>query len=179
MTNEQELLEATREAMANELRQALGMIRHCLSQLQDDELWWRPDPSLNSIANLMLHLSGNVRQWIIAGLGGATDNRERAKEFSERGPVSKVVLLQTLQQTTDEALDVIRNASRQNLLAQRTIQGFDVNGITAVMHSVTHFRGHVQEIVHLTRRQRGDYYRFDFVPTEAPSKSNVYLDEVT
>jgi Protein of unknown function (DUF1572) len=64
-------------------------IKHCLGQLTDEQIWWRSHPSLNSIGNLILHLCGNVRQWIVAGLGSAADSRNRSAEFSERGPISK------------------------------------------------------------------------------------------
>jgi hypothetical protein len=74
---------------ANELTGAKETIKHCLDQLSDDQAWQRSQPSLNSIGNLILHLCGNVRQWIVAGLGGAADKRNRPAEFAERGPIPK------------------------------------------------------------------------------------------
>ena len=76
-------------AAAHELDSALLRIKHCLGQLTDDQVWRRSQPSLNSIGNLILHLCGNLRQWIVAGLGGAPDERNRPAEFSERGVVPK------------------------------------------------------------------------------------------
>src|SRR5579871_3625861 len=72
-------------------------IRHCLEQLDDAQVWWRPSPEMNSIANLILHLCGNLSQWIIAGVGGAPDNRKRPEEFAERGPILREELLQRLE----------------------------------------------------------------------------------
>jgi hypothetical protein len=77
-----ELAAAVGTEAANELTSALGKIKHCLGQLSDEQVWWRPRPSLNSIGNLILHLCGNVRQWIVGGLGGAADSRDRPAEFS-------------------------------------------------------------------------------------------------
>jgi hypothetical protein len=77
-----------REA-AKELASAVGKIKHCLGQLTDEQVWWRSHPSLNSIGNLILHLCGNLRQWIVAGLPKAKDVRDRPAEFAERGPISK------------------------------------------------------------------------------------------
>ena len=73
-------------AAANELGSALLRIKHCLGQLNDEQVWHRSQPGLNSIGNLILHLCGNMRQWVIAGLGGASDGRNRPAEFAERGP---------------------------------------------------------------------------------------------
>ena len=164
MDQTQDITTATKNAAIDELGDAVEKITHCLDQLTSEQVWWRPSPAMNSIANLILHLSGNVRQWITAGVGGADEVRNRPLEFSEQGPIEKDELLRRLKATVEEAKGAIANASTADLIDRRRLQGFDVTGIGAVFHSVAHFRGHVQEIVHLTRSQLGDAYRFDFVP---------------
>jgi hypothetical protein len=149
---------------SQELNAAAGMIQHCLEQLSDQQLWWRPHPKMNSAANLVLHLCGNLRQWVISGIGGAEDARDRPREFSERGPLSKSELLRRLEDTVNEAQQVLQAASVDQLGRPRRIQGFDVTGLGAAVHAVSHFRGHTQEIVHLTRCQLAEAYRFHFVP---------------
>lgn len=156
---------ATKDAACNEIDSSFDKIVHCLDQLSDEQAWWRPTPDMNSIANLMLHVSGNMRQWIVAGVGGADDTRNRPQEFAEQGPIAKAELLEGLGATIDEAKTAIRNASHETLLASRRIQAFKVTGIGAIFHSVAHLQGHVQEIVHLTRQQLGSDYKFSFVPT--------------
>jgi hypothetical protein len=84
-----ELAAAVGTAAADELESALERIEHCLEQLNDEQVWVRSQPSLNSIGNLILHLCGNLRQWIVAGVGGSPDVRNRPAEFAERGPVPK------------------------------------------------------------------------------------------
>src|SRR6266702_8297067 len=74
----------------------LPKIERCLEVLTDEQIWWRANPQSNSIGNLILHLSGNVRQWIVSGLGGAADGRDRPAEFSEHGPIPKDELLRKL-----------------------------------------------------------------------------------
>jgi len=150
---------------AKELTSALGRIEHCLGQLTDEQVWWRSRPSLNSIGNLILHLCGNVRQWIVAGLGGDADSRDRPAEFSERGPIPKEELLGRLEAVVGEARGVLARQTARHLLEARRIQGFDVTGLAAIFDSVPHFRGHAQEIVHLTRLQLGDAYKFAWTPT--------------
>jgi len=147
-----------------ELDAALGKITHCVNQLTDDQLWWRPSESMNSVANLLLHLCGNVRQWIVSGVGGAADVRERQKEFDQRGPIPKRELLQQLGSAVEEAKRVLSETSAEELLRVRPVQGNDVTGMQAMLHSAAHFRGHVQEIVHMTRCQLGVSYEFDFIP---------------
>ena len=159
-----ELATAVGTEAANELASALGKIKHCLGQLTDEQVWWRSRPSLNSIGNLTLHLCGNLRQWIVAGLSGAADVRDRPAEFSERGPMPKDELLRRLEAVVGEAGAVLAGQTARQLLEVRRIQGFDVTGLAALFSSVPHFRGHTQEIVHLTRVQLGDAYKFHWQP---------------
>ena len=84
-----ELAAAVGSEAGNELTSALAKIKHCLGQLTDEQVWWRSRPSLNSIGNLTLHLCGNVRQWLVAGLSGAADSRDRPAEFTERDPIPR------------------------------------------------------------------------------------------
>ncbi|MEE3372742.1 MAG: DUF1572 family protein [Planctomycetota bacterium] len=151
----------------DELKGALEIIRHCVDQLSEEQVWWRPAESMNSVANLMLHLCGNVRQWIVSGVGETADIRERQKEFDQRNSASKTELMQQLESTVADARAVLAGISAEALLQMRRVQGYDVSGIGAVFHSASHFRGHTQEIVHMTRCQLGDSYKFDFIPTTA------------
>jgi hypothetical protein len=171
MSLPQLFLAAARETFA----EGFAKIEHCVGQLTDDQLWWRPvvqPPStaknvtseMNSIANLMLHLAGNVRQWIIAGVGGAKDVRNRPVEFSDHSRRPKAEVLGVLQKTVVEADAVLARLTPDNLVENRRIQGFDTNVTAALFGTISHFRGHTQEIIHMTREQLGDRYQFDFVP---------------
>jgi hypothetical protein len=165
MITTDELAGAVGAEAAQELTSALGRITHCLGQLSEEQVWWRSRPSLNSIGNLILHLCGNVRQWIVAGIGGAADSRNRPAEFAERGPISKAELLRRLEAVVNEAKVVLGRLTARQLLEGRRIQGFDVTGLATIFSSVPHFRGHTQEIIHLTRLQLGDTYHFAWTPT--------------
>jgi hypothetical protein len=139
-------------------------IRHCLDQLNDAQVWWRPLPALNSIANLVLHLCGNLRQWLAAGVGGAPDVRDRPQEFAERGPLPKTELLRRLKAAVDEADAVLAGVADARLLDPRHIQGFDLTVLVAIFDSVSHLAGHTQEIVYATRLQLGDAYQMAWTP---------------
>jgi hypothetical protein len=153
-----------REA-ASELASALSKLKHCLGQLSEEQVWWRSQPSLNSIGNLILHLCGNLRQWVVAGLGDAADVRDRPAEFAERGPISKDELLHTLDAVVGEAKEVLGRLTARQLLEPRRIQGFDVTGLATIFDTIPHFRGHTQEIAYMTRLQLGDVYKFFWMPT--------------
>jgi hypothetical protein len=159
-----QLRSAIAAAFGNELDSALGRIAHCLEQLTEEQVWWRPRPDMNAIGNLLLHLAGNVRQWVICGIGGEADDRNRPAEFAAKGGVPKVELLQRLAETVERAKAAIRAASSEEWCRRRVVQGFDVTGADAVLNSVAHFRGHTQEIVHQTREILGERYRFAWVP---------------
>ena len=147
-----------------ELEEASKKIRHCVEQLTDDQVWWRAGDSQNSIANLILHLCGNIRQWIVSGIGGAGDVRDRPKEFSQRGPMPRENLLGQLDAAVGEAIGALSRITAADLLAMRPIQGFDVTGLAAIFHTLPHFRGHTQEIVHISRTLLGDRYKFAWTP---------------
>src|SRR5262250_1640148 len=117
------------------------MLKHCLGQLSDGQVWRRSDPSLNSIGNLILHLCGNVRQWIIAGLGGAADIRDRPAEFAERGPIPKNELQRSLDAVVTEATEVLGELTASQMVEARRIQGYNVTGLGAIFSSIPHFRG--------------------------------------
>src|SRR5262245_36604156 len=130
-----ELARAMGTAAADELTSALERIRHCLGQLTDEQVWWRPQPSMNSIGNQMLHLCGNLRQWLVAGLGGAQDVRNRPAEFAERGPIPKTDLLRRLDAGVSEAKAILGRLIARDLMEVRRIQGFDVTGLGAIFDS--------------------------------------------
>ena len=164
--------DVTRDVLANAslvLDQCLEKIHHCFDQLNDEQVWWRPHEDQNSIGNLVLHLTGNVRQWIVSGLGSEDDNRDRPAEFAASHSVSTDVLLRDLGETVERAKSVFNSISPQDMKAQHRIQGFDISGWYALFDCVPHFKGHTQEIICLTRMQLGKHYRFHWQP-ETPEQ---------
>ena len=125
----------------------LPKIERCLELLSDEQIWWRPNPQANSIGNLLLHLSGNVRQWIVCGVGGASDARDRDAEFAQRAIIPRGELLERLKQTLSEADATLAKLDSEELLAQKQIQGCDVTVLEAVLHVVEHFSMHTGQII--------------------------------
>ncbi|HZN64274.1 MAG TPA: DUF1572 family protein [Tepidisphaeraceae bacterium] len=166
-------IDAAREVLA----EGMAKIEHCVNQLDDAGVWWRPAEGQNSIANLMLHLSGNVRQWIIAGVGGAApDVRDRPREFADRSGRPKAEILGLLRRTVAEADGVLSRLTGDGLTQPRRIQGFETNVLAAVFDTIAHFRGHTQEIIHMTRDRLGEQYVFYFVP-QGPEQTSAGADK--
>jgi uncharacterized damage-inducible protein DinB len=138
----------------------------CLRMLSEKEIWWRPNAASNSAGNLALHLSGNVRQWIISGLGKAPDHRDRDREFAERGPIPRRSLIALLRKTVDEACSVLGRLSEEQLLGTYDIQGFHVSGLYAASQVVTHFAYHTGQIIFATKLKLGKDLRFTHLPGE-------------
>jgi len=143
----------------------------CLQQLSPEQIWWRPNEASNSVGNLVLHLAGNVRQWIISGLGGASDVRQRDREFDERGPLPRRVLVNRLRNTVEDACHVLRHLSAEDLARVYAIQKFSVTGMEATFHVVEHFSHHAGQIILLTKMLRGRDLKFTRLPGEKNRKS--------
>jgi len=130
----------------------LPKIARCLELLSDEQIWWRANPQSNSIGNLLLHLSGNVRQWIVCSLGEGTDARDRDSEFAQRIIIPRDELLTRLRQTLTEADATLAKLNPDKLLERRVIQGLDVSALEAIFHVVEHFSMHAGQIVLLTKQ---------------------------
>jgi hypothetical protein len=146
------------------LAESRQKIQHCLDQLDDAQVWWRARESMNSIGNLVLHLCGNLRQWVVSGVGGAADVRDRPGEFSQRVPILKEELLQRFDAVVREADAVLAGTGEDRLRERRRIQGFEETVLSAIFNSLAHLAGHTQEIVCLTRMQLGETYHFAWTP---------------
>lgn len=139
-------------------------IARCLKLLSEDEIWWRPNRASNSVGNLVLHLQGNVRQWIISGLGGQPDQRNRDREFAATGPITLRALLGGLRGTVKEADEVLASLSRADLMRKYSIQGFNVTGLQAACHVAEHFAFHAGQIIFVTKLKCGRDLRFTRLP---------------
>jgi uncharacterized damage-inducible protein DinB len=156
------------------LRQVyLPRIVRCLEELSPEQIWWRPNAAANSVGNLVLHLAGNVRQWIISGLGGVPDVRQRDMEFAERGPLPRRVLVHRLRQTVQEACRVLRRLSAQDLARVHSIQRYHVTGLAATYHVAEHFSHHAGQIILMTKVLTGRDLGFTRLPGEKKQRAKA------
>jgi uncharacterized damage-inducible protein DinB len=137
------------------LEQYWPRLRECVEPLTESQVWWRPNESSNSIGNLILHLNGNVWQWIVAGFNRLEDARDRPAEFKAEGGMPAAVLLDRLGETVQEAAKVIARLTDKDLLARYGIQGYHASGLEVVYHVVEHFGMHYGQILYISKSLSG------------------------
>lgn len=135
----------------NQMSLSIDRIRKCVAQLTEEQIWMRANEESNSIGNLLLHLNGNITQWILSGLGGAEDHRERDAEFAQRDALNADELVLKLEATIRSASSVISDLSDEKLVEPMTIQGFETNVTGAVIHVVEHLSYHTGQIAWQTK----------------------------
>jgi uncharacterized damage-inducible protein DinB len=133
------------------LRDHFAQARRCVGLLNDEQLWFRPNESSNSVANLLLHLRGNIGQWIAAGLGRQPLDRDRRAEFAQRTGLPRTSLLEPLREMLDQATSVIGRMDDAALAREYEIQEYRVTGVAAVAHVLEHFAFHTGQIVTTTK----------------------------
>ena len=137
-------------------------MKGCVDLLAEDQLWWRPNEASNSVGNLLLHLNGNVRQWLVVPFTNANDRRDRPAEFGARAVVPAPALIAALDATLVEVGEVLARLTEADLVKTYEIQGYTVRGLEAVYHVVEHFGMHYGQIVYITKLARGQdlgFYR--------------------
>ncbi len=130
-------------------------LRSSVERLTDEQIWWRPNPASNSIGNLILHLNGNVGQWLVASFNGHRDERNRPVEFNERRLISRRELLDRLGATMQEASAVLARLTPDHLTRIYEIQGYTVTGLAAVYQVVEHFGLHYGQILYIVKTLTG------------------------
>ena len=152
------------------LEEYLPKIERCLEKLTDEQIWWRANEESNSIGNLILHLCGNARQWIICGVGGQSDQRNRDAEFAQREEIPRDELLSLLRYTLAEIETTLRTLDPLLLLESRQIQGHDVTLLNAIFHVTEHFSMHTGQVIMLTKMLTGTNLRFYDLESGEPVK---------
>lgn len=129
-------------------------LRACVESLTDEQIWWRPNASSNAVGNLLLHLNGNVRQWLVDAFFRQEDRRDRPAEFAASGAIAGRELLFRLDTTLVSARSVLERLTEADLRAPMEIQGYHVHGLDAVYQVVEHFGLHYGQIAYITKMLR-------------------------
>jgi len=147
-------------------------IEKCISDLEEQEVWIRPNESSNSIGNLILHLCGNITQYILSSLNNKKDERQRDDEFMARDGYTKDELLKKLHNVVSQAKRVLQNIEDPDLIKVRSVQGFELSGLTIILHVVEHYSYHTGQIAFWTKLLRnkdlGFYDNFDLNQKNIP-----------
>ena len=137
------------------LEQHWPRLKACVEPLSVEQLWWRPNAASNSVGNLILHLRGNLTQWLVASFGRQPDLRDRPAEFAAEGGLTAAELLAPFDATMLEAGRVLAQLTSEDLLAPYTIQGYHVRGLDAVYQVVEHFGLHYGQIAYIAKSLSG------------------------
>lgn len=133
----------------------LPRIERCLAELTDEDVWWRPNDESNSIGNLLLHLDGSTRMWVVTTVGGAPNLRERQQEFDERTTIPRAELLERLRRTLAEVDEVLAGVDPSAMLERRAVWDEEVTVLDAIFHAVEHFSMHAGQVITLTKMRAG------------------------
>ena len=144
------------------LRKYTERIGVCVGKLDAGQIWMRGSEGENAVGNLVLHLCGNVQQWIVAGVGRQPDTRDRDAEFDARGGMAPADLMARLRETVEQAAAVIGAVTAERLAERLVVQGYDVSVLEAIYHVVEHFSHHTGQILFATKAFTGEdlgFYR--------------------
>jgi hypothetical protein len=141
---------------AEKLMQLMGRIDSCVQKLTPEQIWMRADANQNAVGNLLLHLNGNVRQWILHGVGGQADVRDRDAEFAAKDGAGAKELLARLRSTVEETSALLRTLPAGRLMERVGTQGYDCTVLAAIYHVVEHFAGHTFQIIYATKLCTGE-----------------------
>jgi len=144
------------EILAQELKrrlleESIPRISKCLGFLSEAEIWLSPNTNSNSIGNLILHLEGNVTQWLIAPFLNYPDTRNRSLEFTPQQNISKEELLEKLNQLSDQITLALKQLNKEKLILKYHVQGFEEYGLSIIVHVIEHFSYHVGQITFQTK----------------------------
>ena len=138
-------------AAAAHLRKQEWRILDCLSRLSEDQIWARGNPNSNSVGNLVLHLIGNLGQWVVAGVGGVPDTRDRDVEFSTRAGIPGAELAARLHARLEEVVRIVESLPVERLLEPVSPQGYTLPVMEVITHITEHFYHHCGQIILLTK----------------------------
>jgi uncharacterized damage-inducible protein DinB len=144
--------------------EGIPRIKKCLNLLTEEEIWYRPNENSNSVGNIILHLCGNVRQWLGAGLGKLPKVRKRDEEFSTKGGFNKKEILEKLEKLQEMSEDILSKVTYEDLLAVHEVQVYQETGLSILMHVTEHFSYHVGQITYFVKAKKDldtGYYEED------------------
>lgn len=151
MSNSSSFILEFKEEIRMRINENTPRIKKCLDLLSENQVWFQGNPETNSIANLILHLSGNIGQYIISSLGEDKDIRNRDLEFSSKNNLDKNELFQHISSTCSKAINTIENSTEETLLKFRMVQGFKMSGIGILIHATEHYSYHTGQIALITK----------------------------
>jgi uncharacterized damage-inducible protein DinB len=151
-TEAQEFIEASRVFLKDDF---LPKLKRCLEEMSEEDLWWRPNEQSNSVGNLILHLCGNLKEWILSSMAGVKFERNRNAEFTERRPRPKEELIAAIDETVNDVSRVLGELPQSRLLERFPVQIYTASRLQAIYHVVEHFSYHLGQILYIYKLRTG------------------------
>ena len=152
MEHETSLNEVALETLRKRITRILPVqIRECIEQLDEDQLWWRPNEQANSVGNLALHLSGSMRHYLSRSIGGIPYERNRQAEFSERGPLPKDQVIAIFDETIEQAKTSLDSFDTSRFLSPTEEPGYYYTLFEQLVGIAIHMATHAGQIVYVTK----------------------------
>ncbi len=140
-----------KETLRRIVGESIPRIKQCLNTLSEEEVWYHQNDNSNSVGVLTLHLCGNVRQWVLAGVCGLPDNRQRDLEFSPQDQPSRVELARRLDVLASDLSSHLPEITDDILLDVRKVQCYEESVLSMLVHATEHFSYHTGQIVYFTK----------------------------
>jgi uncharacterized damage-inducible protein DinB len=151
-TDAQEFIEASCVFLKDDF---LPKLKLCVEDMSEQDIWWRPNEQSNSVGNLILHLCGNLKQWILSSMGGQLFQRDRDAEFAERRPRPKAELIAAIEATVNDVSRVLGELPASRLLERFPVQVYTASRLQAIYHVVEHFSYHLGQILYIYKLKTG------------------------
>ena len=135
-------------------------VQRCVEELPDDDIWWREHETNNGVGNLLLHLTGNLNQFVLSGIGGAQDTRDKPGEFAERNRIPKDEILRRLHQALVETDRTLERLDSGRLLDCTVVQDRERRIFEVLSVVIEHFALHVGQIIYITKLKTGKDLKF-------------------
>jgi Protein of unknown function (DUF1572) len=144
--------------ISEKFKEAFERMVKAISQLDTHQIWTRPSPESNSVGIILQHLSGNLNQWVCAGIGGSDFKRNRPEEFKDSEQIAKDEIIKRVMGLGSAVENVISQISPDSLHSPRRIQGMDATVMSALLKALTHFEFHEGQILYIAKLLLNEKY---------------------
>ncbi len=149
-----------------------------IEQLKDDEFFVKIDEEANSVAVIMKHIAGNMlSRWTDFLISdGEKANRNRDMEFVIEPQTSKDDLMAYWQRGWKALFDALEPLRPEDFEKKIRIRGEEHSIIQAINRQMTHYAGHIGQIVFLAKHFRSTEWNSLSIPRNRSADFNRYLN---
>jgi hypothetical protein len=154
------------EDAIGEFRKYKGFADKAIAQVSDADFFRQIDPESNSIAIVMKHISGNLRsRWTdFLTTDGEKPDRNRDGEFERAAEDTRESILARWEAGWRALFAAVEPLTNEDLQRTVTIRGEPHSVVQAINRQMTHYAGHIGQIVLLAKHFAGARWRTLSIP---------------